>query len=167
MQQWHYLLVYAEEDEVLGTKLRKLLQEGQKHMTIGGPWEVQAGSYRLDIWQKLFESSTVVLVLLSNHLLRDEILDICFPKTLTRDRGVVPLFVEPLKEDEITPNLRPIVQRLGENIYQDNWDAKKYIKTLKTAYNYNAHYKREVYLLDKLLKEVKEDANYVCKCKNC
>ncbi|XP_047494388.1 uncharacterized protein LOC125042649 [Penaeus chinensis] len=165
-QQWHYLLVYAEEDAALGTKLRRIL-EGYKYVTVAGPWEVQLGDQRLDVWQKLLESSTMVLVLLSRALLRDKVLGICFPGTLIRRNSVVPLFVEPLLEEEITPVLKPIIHRSGEKIYRHNWNAKSCIQALHKSYRHDVHYGREVFLLEQLLEEIKSDVNYVCRCRKC
>ncbi|XP_063605637.1 uncharacterized protein LOC134780716 [Penaeus indicus] len=165
-QQWHYLLVYAEKDTALGTKLRKIL-EGYEYITVAGPWEVQLGDQRLDVWQKLLESSTMVLVLLSRALLRDEVLGICFPGTLISRNSVVPLFVEPLDEEEITPVLKPIVHRSGEKIYGHDWNAKSCIQALHKSYMPDVHYGREVFLLKQLLEEIKSDVNYVCKCRKC
>lgn len=165
-QQWHYLLVYAEEDATLGTKLRRIL-ETYEHVTVAGPWEVRLGDQRLDVWQRLLESSTVVLVLLSRALLRDEVLGICFPGTLIRRNSVVPLFVEPLEAEEITPSLKPIIHRSGEKIYRRDWNAKSYLQALHKTYTFDVHYDREVFLLEQLLEEIRSNVSYVCRCGNC
>ncbi|XP_042880111.1 uncharacterized protein LOC122258334 isoform X2 [Penaeus japonicus] len=166
-QQWHYLLVYAEEDSAHGTQLREMLKEVHKHGTVAGPWETHLGDQRLDVWQRLLESSTMVFVLLSRALLRDEVLGICFPGTLIRRNSVVPLFVEPLEEEEITPSLKPIIYRSGVKIYSDDWNMRSYVQSVYSSYCSDVHYGREVALLTELLEEVRNDVNYVCRCRRC
>lgn len=173
VEQSHFLLINVDDDpdKAMGERIRSLIENYPTPLRVTGRWNVPLGAQRLSVWQRLIESATTVLVILSRALCRDGILTLCFPEALIRKQAIIPLFLEPFSdeevESEIPSQLRPIVLNYGKNLYGDGCNLENYVGTLHKHFDHKRHYEQEIQSLESLLDKYKNNPNYVCKCGNC
>ncbi|KAK7083293.1 hypothetical protein SK128_010004 [Halocaridina rubra] len=173
VQQTHFLIIYADEDpdREMAWEIKMKLEHCCSTFKIQGKWNILLGMQRLDAWQKLIESATTILVIISRALCRDKVLTLVFPEVLIRNQVVVPLFLEPFTEDdverEIPSQLRPIVYKYGTELYTDRCNIGNYVQKLYKLFEYERHFKQEIKSLASLLHKYVQDPAYICPCGKC
>lgn len=154
VQQWDYVLIYAQADRQKGQEVRGALERTQADVAVAGPWSIGLGDSLLSTWERLLNSGTVVVVLVSKELYRERMLNLCFPEVLSDERGirVVPMFLEDLDETEITSELRPIKWRQGIVLYRRGVEAA--VRELVRHTSTYLRYLRELEKIDDLLQDL-------------
>lgn len=170
VQQYHYLIVNTdgEKEDELARNIRDLL-ENRRGVTVAGTWSTVPGDKILDAWERLSQSSMVVLLILSNDLFHDGILELWLPELLSDHRRsrTVPLFLEPLNNN-IPNHLLSLTHRWGQRVYDDSWNINTFVKNLLDSYDTYKHVTCEVEKLRDVLHNIRQNPrNYVCPCGKC
>lgn len=160
VQQWDFVLVYANADRKTGQELRSALERSRKDVAVSGPWHIKLGDLSLSAWERLLTSTSVVVVLVSRENY-SEIVKLCFMEILsdTRTTRIVPLFLEDLDESQMARELRPIRWRQEIALFLNGVDATARELARHTLPQHR--YLREIMNIDNLLQRSK------CLLRNC
>lgn len=168
----HYLVVSTDGDKdiQLAKNIQSLLKS-EDGVTVAGYWNLTPGEMILDAWQRLSETSMVVLVILSSDLFKNHMLELLLPELLSdhRRQPTVPLFLEPVDE-QIPHHLSSLKHRWGRRVYEETWNIESFVKDLKLKYDTIKHLECEVSKLRGMVENIRHNPSvyvYPCEESDC
>ncbi|XP_064099947.1 uncharacterized protein LOC135210917 [Macrobrachium nipponense] len=115
VRRWDILMVATSEDQDFAYESRDAITDILKGVSIAGPWEIKLGERSLGRWERMLSCSSVVVILVSYALLKDNLLmHLCGEiMSISPKKKVIPVYLEQMKSRAFPEELRPLLLYYG------------------------------------------------------
>lgn len=153
VKRHHFLFIYVEADRRLGKELRDQLKtqavEMKHEVSVAGPWDVRLGDITPAAWERLYDSSQTVVVLVSKALFQDRFMIQCL--TNVDKSRITPVYLERLEYKDFPPEVVSLRCRNGQWAHDNTWNPQVFVKSLLNHYKFHDHLEREIKTVKSIL----------------